>query len=93
MTLTLICILKVDQISPDTTFKVGRTFNLLAFILGISFIFLDILTGCSSANPRKSCRQAGGVGYILCSICSGLSLLILQASLSFAHFHLISIAN
>jgi hypothetical protein len=76
-----ICVLyPVDQIATDTTFKVGRTFNLLALILGVSFIFLDILTGCSSINPRKSFRQGGGVGYLLCSLCSGLSLLILQVS-------------
>lgn len=67
-----------DISPPDTTFKVGRTFNLLALILGASFLFLDILTGCASANHKRSVRQAGGVGYLVVSFCSGMSLLILQ---------------
>jgi hypothetical protein len=70
-----------DLSPPDTTFKVGRTFNLLAMILGASFLFLDILTGCASTNQKKSVRQASGLGYILVAICSGLSLLILQVSI------------
>lgn len=71
-----------DLSPPDTTFKVGRTFNMLALILGASFLFLDILTGCASTNQKKSVRQASGVGYIVVTICSGLSLLILQVCLS-----------
>lgn len=67
-----------DLSPPDTTFKVGRTFNLLALIFGASFLFLDILTGCASTNQKTSVRQASGVGYILVTICSGFSLLILQ---------------
>ncbi|KAL7508922.1 hypothetical protein ACHAXN_013028 [Cyclotella atomus] len=69
-----------DLSPPDTTFKVGRTFNLLALILGASFLFLDVLTGCASANQKKSVRQASGVGYMLVTICSGLSLLIFQST-------------
>jgi ABC-type enterochelin transport system permease subunit len=65
---------------PDTTFKVGRTFNLLTMILGASFLFMDILTGCASTNPKKSVRQSSGVGYILVALCSGLSLLIFQST-------------
>ena len=65
---------------PDTTFKVGRIFNLLTMILGASFLFMDILTGCASTNPKKSVRQSSGVGYILVALCSGLSLLIFQVS-------------
>ena len=67
-----------DLSPPDTTFKVGRTFNLLAMILGASFIFLDILTGCASTNQKKSVRQSSGLGYIVVTLCSGLSLLIFQ---------------
>ena len=88
-----VCVLyPVDHFATDTTFKVGRTFNILALILGISFIFMDILNGCASTNPRKSFRQAGGVGYLLCSLCSGLSLLIFQVSrrrLLVRSFHLV----
>ena len=69
-----------DMTPPDTTFKVGRAFNLLTMILGASFLFMDILTGCASTNPKKSVRQSSGVGYILVALCSGLSLLIFQVS-------------
>ena len=69
-----------DLSPPDTTFKVGRIFNLLALILGASFLFLDILTGCASTNQKKSVRQASGFGYLVVCFCSGMSLLILQVS-------------
>lgn len=74
-----------DLSPPDTTFKVGRTFNLLAMILGASFIFMDILTGCASTNQKKSVRQSSGLGYIVVTLCSGLSLLILQVCTSSMH--------
>ncbi|KAL3790143.1 hypothetical protein HJC23_009580 [Cyclotella cryptica] len=71
----------VDATAPDTAFKVGRTFNLLALFLGALFIFLDILSRCVYHAPKNSCRRVGGVGYLLCCLCSGLSLLILQSDI------------
>lgn len=68
----------VDATAPDKTFKVGRTFNLFALVLGASFILLDILSGCVSTAPNRGILQAGAIGYLLCCLCSGLSLLILQ---------------
>ncbi|KAL7521115.1 hypothetical protein ACHAWX_005809 [Stephanocyclus meneghinianus] len=69
----------VDATAPDKTFKVGRTFNLFALVLGASFILLDILSGCVSTAPNRGILQAGAIGYLLCCLCSGLSLLILQS--------------
>jgi hypothetical protein len=69
-----------SSMNVDNNLRAARTFNAITFILSASFIMIEFLSGCLSTNATKSCTQSGGLGYLVCCLCSGLSLLILDSN-------------
>jgi len=64
----------------DNNWKAARAFNLIAIIGGGSIILLDIFQGCMSIKRNESFRL-GAIGYMICCLCTGLSLILLDSSL------------
>ena len=73
------CSLYPQTISLDDTMKTGRAFNLIAIIIGGSLVMIDVFNGCLSTKRNKSFKT-GAIGYLVCCISSGLSLLILSSN-------------
>lgn len=73
------CSLYPTTIDLDDTLKTARAFNMIAIIIGGSLVLLDIFNGCLSTKRNRSFKT-GAIGYLLCCISSGLSLLILSSN-------------
>lgn len=73
------CDIYPPSMNVDNNWKAARGFNLVAIILGGSLLMLDIFQGCLSTKQKRSFRT-GAVGYFVCFLCAGLSLLILDSN-------------
>lgn len=73
------CDIYPPSMNIDNNWKAARGFNLVAIILGGSLLMLDIFQGCLSTKQKRSFRT-GAVGYFVCFLCGGLSLLILDSN-------------
>ncbi|KAL7540069.1 hypothetical protein ACHAXR_009851, partial [Thalassiosira sp. AJA248-18] len=73
------CHLYPSSITIDNNWKAARGFNLIAIIIGGSLILLDIFQGCLSTKRNRSLRMVA-IGYLICCISSGFSLLLLDSN-------------
>lgn len=74
------CDIYPQSINIDKNWKAARVFNLIAIIIGASVLLLDMFQGCMSTKRNRSFRT-GAVGYLICCISSGLSLIILHSNM------------
>lgn len=73
------CNVYPSSMEIDNVWHAARSFNLIAVILGGSILMLDIFQGCLSTKPNRSFRT-GAVMYSICSLCAGLSLILLNSN-------------
>ena len=74
------CRMYPDYISVGSQWKLARTFSILALLFGVGMGALQLFTTMHS-DVRKRLSPAVCIGYFVCSLCSGLSLLILGSDL------------
>jgi len=74
------CVLYPNDLNIDKNWKASRTFNLIAIIIGGSILMLDCFQGCMSTKRNVSFRT-GSIGYLVCTLCAGLSFIILDSNL------------
>ena len=73
------CRMYPDYISVGSQWKLARAFSILALLFGVGMLLLQLFTAYSEMGKRLS--PAVCIGYFICSLCSGLSLLILGSDL------------
>ena len=66
------------SIAIDSAMKSARVFSILALVLGGTFFFSNLISGCVTPNKRTNTRSEG-VAYLLACLFQGLSLLLLNS--------------
>lgn len=69
-----------DHVAIDSDWKAARAFSVMACIFGFAFLFSELFSACSYRGGRRV-APASGVGYLFCSLCTGLTLLLLGSDL------------
>jgi hypothetical protein len=70
-----------EYIEIDSKWKAARAFSVIALLLGVGMIFVELYSVCNiyAKNGRRFSPLTVG-GYFACSLCSGLTLLMLGTS-------------
>ena len=68
------------SIAIDSAMKSARVFSILALVLGGTFFFYNLISGCVyPSNKRTNNTRCEGIAYLLTCLFQGLSLLLLNS--------------
>jgi len=70
-----------EPIAPDIQWKTARAFSILTFLFGISLFLYNIFLSCRAPTQRLFTSPLEGMGYLLASFCSGMTLILLDSQL------------
>ncbi|KAL7472142.1 hypothetical protein ACHAXS_012457, partial [Conticribra weissflogii] len=70
-----------EPIDLDAQWKTARAFSILTFLFGISLFLYNIFLSCRTPTQRLFTSPFEGMGYLLASFCSGMTLILLDSKL------------
>ncbi|KAL3790153.1 hypothetical protein HJC23_009590 [Cyclotella cryptica] len=69
-----------DYVEVDPEWKAAKAFSVMALVFGLALMLAVLFSACSGKGA-KQVTPASGVGFFICSLFSGLSLLLLGSDL------------
>lgn len=70
-----------EYIEVDSEWRAARAFAIISLIFGFALLFLDMFSVFSNTNKNRHVAASSGIGFLFCSLCSGLTLLLLGSDL------------
>jgi hypothetical protein len=67
-------------VEVDSEWKAAKAFSVMALVFGLALMLAELFSACSN-KADKQATPASGVGFLACSLFSGLSLLMLGSGL------------